>query len=395
MKKWIFVIAFLFTSFTADAKEIPDELKDLYAQSAVLMDAESGRILFGKNEQNPMPMASTTKILTCILVLENADLHEIAEVSEYAADQPKVHLGVRPGEQYYIEDLLYSLMLESHNDSAVVLAEHISGTVSGFAFLMNEKAKEIGCKNSYFITPNGLDAKDENGEHSTTASDLAKIMKYCIYDSLHKDTFLQITQKRGHDFADVSQKRKFNCINRNAFLDMMDGALSGKTGFTNQAGYCYVGALEKNGECYIVALLACGWPSNKSYKWKDTKSLMEYGINHYEYKEISQIMELADCTVKNGMPEKWEHQVKTPVRIENADEKICVLIGPDEKIECIVNVPKEVEAPVYKNTVAGELIYCVGSEKVAVKKVLFAKDVAKESWKKYLEKITKNILFYE
>ena len=151
---------------------------DLYAQSAVLMDADSGRILYAKSGQKERPMASTTKIMTCILALENGNLSDIVTVSGNAAGQPEVKLGMREGEQYILKDLLYSLMLESHNDSAVAIAEHIGSSTEGFADLMNRKAEELGCLHTYFITPNGLDAQDEKGVHHTTAEDLARIMKY-------------------------------------------------------------------------------------------------------------------------------------------------------------------------------------------------------------------------
>ncbi len=122
------------------------------------MDADSGRVLYGKEEETVLPMASTTKIMTCILALENGSLTDEVEASSHAASQPQVHLGMNKGDRFCLEDLLYSLMLESHNDSAVAIAEHIGGSVEGFAELMNEKAGEIGCTDTHFITPNGLDA---------------------------------------------------------------------------------------------------------------------------------------------------------------------------------------------------------------------------------------------
>ena len=259
-----------------------DEPAELYARSAVLMDADSGRVLFGKDTDVVRPMASTTKIMTCILALESLREHpdQTIEVSDQAASQPKVHLGMQKGEVFYIKDLLYSLMLESHNDSAVAVAEGIAGSVEEFAKEMNAKAAEIGCKNPHFITPNGLDAEDEGGVHSTTAEDLAKIMRYCIMTSGEKETFLEVTRTKEYQFQDADRKRTFSCHNHNAFLDMMDGALSGKTGFTADAGYCYVGSLRWDDRTFIVALLACGWPNNKGYKWNDTLSLMKYGENY-------------------------------------------------------------------------------------------------------------------
>ena len=141
----------------AKAQETEKGPGELYARSAVLMDADSGRILFGKEADKARPMASTTKIMTCILALEHMKEDQETEASDYAAGQPEVHLGVRAGERYKIRDLLYSLMLESHNDSAVMIAEGIAGSVEQFAALMNQKAVELGCKNTHFITPNGLD----------------------------------------------------------------------------------------------------------------------------------------------------------------------------------------------------------------------------------------------
>ena len=133
----------------------------LYSKSAVLMDASSGRVLYEKNGEEQLPMASTTKIMTLILTLERADLEDIVEVSAYAASMPEVKLHIRQGEQYRLKDLLYSLMLESHNDSAVAIAEYVGGSVGEFAAMMNHKAEEIGCNNTCFITPNGLDATAE------------------------------------------------------------------------------------------------------------------------------------------------------------------------------------------------------------------------------------------
>ncbi len=183
----------------------------LYAQSAILMDAGSGRILYEKNSEEIRPMASTTKIMTCILALEYGNLEDFVEVSSYAASMPKVKLNMRAGERYYLKDLLYSLMLESHNDSAVAIAEHIGGSVEGFAAMMNQKAKDIGCFDTFFITPNGLDAAatTPDGEtkiHSTTAADLAKIMSYCIMDSPAKEEFLNITRTPSYQFEGYREK---------------------------------------------------------------------------------------------------------------------------------------------------------------------------------------------
>lgn len=252
------------------------ESLNMYSGSYALMDADTSRVLYGKQEASPMANASTTKILTCIVALENCNLEEMVTISSYAASQPRVRMGMKEGEQYPLKDLIYGLMLESYNDCAVAIAEHVAGDTKSFAKLLNSKAKEIGCKDTYFITPNGLDAEDEIGFHHTTAVDLCRMMAYCTWESPKRDLFLEITQTRNYA----------SFINRNAFLNQMEGVLTGKTGFTNKAGYCYVAAMEVNGERYCIALLACGWPNNKNYKWKDARTLFEYGKETYDLKKV-------------------------------------------------------------------------------------------------------------
>ena len=260
----------------------------LNAASAVLMDADSGRVLFEKDGFTVRPMASTTKIMTCILALENGDPDDEVLVSAYAASMPDVQLNIREGERYRLGDLLCSLMLESHNDTAVAIAEHIGGSVEGFAAMMNQKARDLGCSDTCFVTPNGLDGTDEDGgEHSTTARDLAAIMRYCVMLSPKREEFLEITRTPSHSFTDLEGKRSFYCLNHNAYLSMSARALTGKTGFTGKAGYCYVGALKDGERTFIAVLLGCGWPPHKTYKWNDMRRLEAYGADNYEYREIS------------------------------------------------------------------------------------------------------------
>lgn len=425
---------------------------DLYATAAVLMDADTGRVLFGKNEDTPMAMASTTKILTCILVLENASQEETVSVSAYAASMPKVKLHMNKGERYTVGDLLYSLMLESHNDSAVALAEHVGHklldgglaekpveeytveesrqAVSAFAGLMNEKAVELGCENSWFITPNGLDATQEftlqdgtviQKEHCTTAAELALIMSYCIGGSPESETFLKITRTGNHSFS--ANGRSFSCVNHNAFLSMMDGALSGKTGFTNKAGYCYVGSLRRDGRTFVVALLACGWPNNKSYKWSDTRKLMQYGVDNYFYRsflengtafdesllrpipvENGQTAVLGETAYariviaegdtgekkeeteikkpQTGMPESGKadaanHGFGTSESRKPAERDIeGLLLREDEEIRVEYSWEKTLTAPVQSGTKIGTVTYSVDGETYRTEEIVTAEEVA-------------------
>lgn len=374
------------TPCTAQAQETEGESgaeikpSELYARSAVLMDAGSGRILFAKNSRDEMPMASTTKIMTCILALEEGNLSDIVSVSEEAASQPEVKLGMRSGQNFYLKDLLYSLMLESHNDSAVAVAEHIAGSVQGFAARMNEKAEEIGCDATYFITPNGLDAGDENGIHHTTAEDLALIMKYCIADSAKREDFLSITRTESYTFSDCDGKGNYICNNHNTFLKMMEGALTGKTGFTADAGYCYVGALKRDERTFIVALLACGWPNNKGYKWSDTKKLMTYGIDNYFYREIRPILPEDSIKVENGYAGGFpgKEMAETGLRTGGRTQKL--LMKQTENIEEELYLPEEVPAPVKEGDQLGEMIYTMDGKIMAVYPVFATDDVGERSF---------------
>ena len=361
----------------ARAVETEDEItaSRLYARSAVLMDADSGRILFAKNGQEQRAMASTTKIMTCILALENGDLSDEVAVSAEAASQPAVRLGMREGQRFYLKDLLYSLMLESHNDSAVAVAEHIGGSVEGFASMMNKKAMELGCGDTYFITPNGLDAEDKTGVHHTTAEDLARIMKYCIMDSEKRDAFLEITRTESYTFSDCEGNGSYSCINHNSFLHMMEGALSGKTGFTAEAGYCYVGALRQDDRTFIVALLACGWPNNKGYKWSDTRKLMEYALENYHYREIGAEPEQISLKVENGASDGFPSAA--PARLEMAAEfaPFWVLLKNGEDVTVEYDVPESVAAPVEEGETLGKIVYRLEGETIREYPVTAAESV--------------------
>ena len=369
-KKWkpylvciLTVLIMMEISIRVQAEGTPE---NLYARSAVLMDADTGRILFGKNDNEVMPMASTTKIMTLLVTLEHADLDEIVEVSARAASMPDVQLHIREGERYRLQDLCYSLMLESHNDSAVAIAEHVGGTVEGFAAMMNQKAKHLGCYHTYFITPNGLDAEDEHGKHSTTARDLARIMRCCIKN----ETFLSITREPSWTFTDMDGNRSFTVQNKNAFLQMMEGALTGKTGFTNEAGYCYVGALERGEKRLITVVLACGWPNHKTWKWVDTKALMNYGLEDYHKETVgSDRMALEPVSVMDGRKERVE--ILTDATLED------FLLKEDDEFTMEVLVPDVLKAPVQAGELVGSVVYYINGQIVDLFPVYTASEVKK------------------
>lgn len=371
-----------------------DDSLALYAQSAVLMDADTGRILYAKNAEEQRPMASTTKIMTLILALENANPDDIVTVSDYAASMPDVQLHLRAGEHYRLGDLLYSMMLESHNDSAVAIAEHVAGTVPAFAVLMNAKARDIGCYDTYFITPNGLDAEDSGGVHSTTAFDLARILRYCIMQSPKREEFLKITRTGAYSFSDLEGVRTFTVGNKNAFLHMMEGALTGKTGFTGNAGYCYVGALRQEERTFIVALLACGWPNNRSYKWSDTRKLMNYGLEHFTYRNVWQEPKLPELPVKNGIPDRGnlEEEARIRLRLSSEEPDLKLLLSEGEQVQVETHISQEVTAPVEPGTLLGSVRYLLDGQVVKVYTVEAAEDVEavtlgwclEKLWRKYI-----------
>lgn len=419
----------------ADASKIPAAL---YAKYAVLLDADTGRVLLGKNEMQAAPMASTTKIMTCIIALEYGSKDLACTTSKYAASMPDVQLNAASGEVFVLQDLLYSLMLKSHNDSAVIVAENIAYRyicnvragnltdagglctdrdlsfipeggfdsrflkeitteqskllVSVFAGLMNQKAQQLGCEHTHFITPNGLDAEDEDGVHSTTARDLAVIMSYCIQNT----EFLSITQTASYAFT--SQKadstgtlspsgKSYSVSNANAFLNMYENMISGKTGFTGDAGYCYICAYKDENRTFIVALLACGWPNNKTYKWHDAKLLLNWGRQHCMPADI----------IESGFPVK-------AVQIQNGlsdhlavylEDTLSMLLADTEQVNVVMNIPEYLEAPVTAGKQVGDIGIYIND--VLYKSLpVYARDsIARKDYLYYLKEAANRFLFVD
>lgn len=332
---------------TVDAAADITTLSKLNARYALLMDATNRRVLFEKDGYEKVAMASTTKIMTLLVTLENANLDDVVTVSEYAASMPDVQLNMKKDEQYRLGDLVYSLMLESHNDTAVAIAEHVGGSVEGFAVMMNEKAKELGAYNTNFVTPNGLDAEN----HYTTAYDLALISSYAI----ENETFLQIIQTPSYTFHEQTTGKSFTVNNKDRFLTSYEGAIGIKTGFTGNAGYCFVGAVNRDNKCLVSVVLASGWPPNKTYKWKDTTSLMDYGMQQYNLKEI-----LAADTTFQQIPvsDSIEDIPVTPYN----KESVSLLLREDETISFDVKLPTTLSAPVKQDQTIGELTIKINEE---------------------------------
>lgn len=368
---FLYVIICSIQIYAVSAEEI-----NLNAKAAVIMDAESGKILYEKSKDQKMPNASTTKILTCLYILKHCDLDQMAEVSKNAAMQPKVRLGVREGEKYKVKDLLYGLMLESYNDCAVVLAEHAEGSVEKFEKRMNQMAENIGTLNTHFVTPNGLDGIDKKGRHETTAQDLAKIMARCIKNQ----QFLEITQTKQYTFTDGSRKRRFICNNHNALLSSMQGVISGKTGYTSKAGYCYVGAVKQKNMTMTFSVLASGWPPHKTYKWKDVRKLVQYATDHYERREIiADTSKIKEISIKNGLKEK--------VLLKTGNLKAAFLVKKTDKIKIESILPSFIDAPVKEGQKVGEIKYLINGKSQKSVPIYAKQSVKKKDYWYYFEKI--------
>lgn len=379
---------------------LPLKSNELYALSACLMDADSGRVLYDKNADEVRAMASTTKIMTLIVALEYANEDDIVTVSPYAASMPDVQLNIMAGEQYRLGDLYYAMMLESFNDVAVTIAEYIGECyalnqddrtantdikarsyddskkyVHTFAKLMNEKAKELGCENTYFITPNGLDAEDENGKHSTTAKELAVIASYAIKN----ESFNDIIGTRQYSFCEVNGARNCSAYNKDAFLNQMNGAFGIKTGFTGNAGYCFVGALKSDGRTFISVVLGSGWPSNRTYKWKDTRKLMEYGINNFFPRTVfSTIEDYKDVRVKDGMEESASTCIKGDLSL--------ILCDADD-VRVVYELEDYIDAPVRVGDVVGKAIIYVNGQRMGSFPITAAAAVERANYMWYLRRL--------
>ncbi len=344
----------------ADFSYDSEDTLELYGESALLLDGESGTVLYEKNGNAVKAIASTTKILTCLVALEHGNMDDIVTVSSHAASQPDVQMNIAENERYVLGDLLHGMMLESYNDVSVAVAEHIAGSTDAFASIMNEKAKSIGCQNSYFITPNGLDAEKDGKPNGSTAYDIALIMA----EAVENPEFLKITQTRQYTIHEVDGKRTVNAYNRNTFFDSYEGVLSGKTGFTGKAGYCYVGAVKRDERTFIAVTLGSGWPPHKTYKWKDMNTLFDYGFESFQYRtlDLDKLSIKSVLPVKNGKTKKYGESVSIRIEIPLEDTKR--LLKRNDLYYGKLNLPDVLVAPVAADEKIGTLELYVNEELV-------------------------------
>ena len=380
----IFILNISISYGISDAPEIS-------AGAAILIDTSSEKILYSKNENEKMYPASTTKILTAILTIENCNLDDIVTVPyEAIASIPSGYAvaALQPGEQLTVEQLLQLLLVHSANDAANVLAYHISGSIESFANLMNQKVLELGLQNTHFTNPSGT--HDDN--HYTTAYDLAIIMKYCMKNS----EFRRLSDLKYCKIpaTNKSEERVFNTTNEllthnNSSDYYYKYAIAGKTGYTTQAKNCLVSVSNKDDLELICVVLSAGlYPNNLSAKFVDTKSLFDYGYNNYTIRKLRERDAIATQIEINKASKETQN---LDLLISN---DITALISQDDletDFSPEIKINDNLSAPISQGQVVGKIIYNIDG--IEYSSDLFASHNVEESgYLKLLIKILMIIL---
>ena len=253
------------------------QIPTINSRSYVVIDRNSNTVLVGKNENQKKKMASTTKIMTALVVIENNNLSDTVEISKKAASTGGSRLGLKTGDKLTVSDLLYGLMLRSGNDAAVALAEYTSGSINAFAELMNKKASELGLSNTHFVTPHGLD----EDEHYTTAYELAILANY----ALNNEFFAKIVGTKTYTITINGYPKSIT--NTNELLGNLSGVYGVKTGFTNGANRCLVSACKRSNMDIICVVLGA---DTKKFRTTDSIKLIEYCFNNFSYVNIEEII---------------------------------------------------------------------------------------------------------
>ena len=351
------------------------ELPKTNSRRYIVYDRISKSMIIGKNEDIKSAMASTTKIMTTIVILEKADLNETVTVSAKAGGTGGSRLGLKRGDKASVRDLLYGLMLRSGNDAAVALAEHVGGSVKGFAELMNGKAIELGLTNTHFVTPHGLD----DANHYTTALELAKLTDY----AMDNETFAKIVGTKSTTIYINNQSRQIN--NTNELLGVLNGVVGVKTGFTNNAGRCLVTETKRNNMDIITIVLGA---DTKKDRTKDSVNLIEYTFSKYKmYNLEEQIIE--EFNKWKNINEKRiliiKGKTSNPKLALGAIEKATIPICDNDKIEYSINALTEIEAPVEQWNVMGKLTVKINGEILENIDIVNVNEVQKRDWKDYFK----------
>ena len=351
------------------------ELPKTNSRRYIVYDRISKSMIIGKNEDVKSAMASTTKIMTTIVILEKANLNEKVTVSAKAGGTGGSRLGLKRGDKASVRDLLYGLMLRSGNDAAVALAEHVGGSVKGFAELMNEKAIELGLTNTHFVTPHGLD----DANHYTTALELAKLTDY----AMDNETFAKIVGTKSTTIYINNQSRQIN--NTNELLGVLNGVVGVKTGFTNNAGRCLVTETKRNNMDIITIVLGA---DTKKDRTKDSVNLIEYTFSKYKMYNLEEQI-IKEFNKWKNINEKRiliiKGKTSNPKLALGAIEKATIPICDNDKIEYSINALTEVEAPVEQWNVMGTLTVKLNGEILENIDIVNVNEVQKRDWKDYFK----------
>lgn len=363
---FIIICNFFSLSFGVTLADKTAELESSLSSEAVLiMEPSTGKVIYEKNGYQKRYPASTTKILTAILAIEHCNLNETATASEFAISSiPSGYTtaNIQIGETLSVKDLLYVLMLQSANEAAVILAEHISGSQEAFADLMNKKAEEIGCKNTHFINPNGIQAED----HYTTAYDLALIAKY----AMQNETFRKIVKTTSYSLPSTSaypaDTRTFTNTNNLLIFDnrkrpdnyYYEYATGIKTGYTSAAKNCLVAAAEKNDMEYITVVLGAsityGNSGSISARYVDTISMFNYAFDNYSFRKLKS----ENSNIKTIEIENATKDSKNLDLLIASDVTIFASIdNKDTTIEPEIILKDGLQAPISKGDVVGTISY--------------------------------------
>lgn len=330
------------------------------ANSAILIEATTGRVLFEQNAYEKRPMASTTKVMTAILALENCDLDETVVVSENASGVGGSSIWLSVGEHMPLSDMLFGLMLSSGNDAAVAIAEHVGGSVEEFVGMMNAKAQEIGAYNTHFINPNGLPADD----HYTTAYDLSLI---CAY-AMRNDYFCEVVKTQyktlpweGHEWDRV-------CKNKNKLLWNYEGGNGIKTGYTDAAGKCLCAAANREGMQLIAVVL------DAPDMFNDCTRLLDYGFENYACRTLMSGGEfVGDIDVAHGMEDKFSVYTDRDVIYPLTDEEYT-------RVQKKVYIENVIEAPVSQGQLVGTIDIWLDGKRVYSANLTAPKDIGDNSY---------------
>ncbi|MBE6541199.1 MAG: D-alanyl-D-alanine carboxypeptidase [Ruminococcaceae bacterium] len=332
----------LILAITLIAPSAVSAIDGVSAQSAILIEAGSGDVIYEKNSHAILPMASTTKIMTALVALENSDIAKKVKISPAACGVEGSSIYLKEGEELFLEDLLYALMLESANDAAAAIAYEISGSIDAFADLMNETAAKIGLSDTHFTNPHGLD----NEAHYTTAADLAKLTSYALQNPLFRK--IVSTKKKEIPMNNGDGTRVL--VNHNKLLRLSDDVIGVKTGFTKRSGRCLVSAAERDGVCVIAVTL------NAPDDWNDHLAMHEEGFASYSSITLADIGEIEvqiPCACADG----------GYITATNK-ESLTVCVKNGVKIECIIEAYRLIIPPIIENAVIGQAVYYADGKRI-------------------------------